>query len=121
MTLIVISIRMEVYTPNNITGKYYRLRNYSNSISLSSIKSYCIDHSIATWNILGIWENKDECLKMYNNNPIKNRIGGLNGLDTNATCWDVLSEIHKSEYEQCGSTTKHWYIKRDITDVKKVE
>ena len=103
--------RMATYSPNHITGKCYILRNYSNGIFLNMSSTYCIDHNPVTWNIVGVWENKEECLKMYGGDPAHNRIGGTIGLDTSASCWDVLSEIHKSEYEQ---RDKHWFFRKCV-------
>ena len=108
---------METYSPNKITGKYYRIhggKGSGNGVCVSTEKTYCIDYNQATWNISGIWEDGEECLKMYSHCPEKNRIGGLNGLVMNASCWDVLDEIYRSEHDKKSGIEKHWFFRKSI-------
>lgn len=103
---------MASYSPNQITGKYYRIQgNFGSGIGLYTNKVYCLDYNPSTWNILGIWENKEDCLKMYNNDPEKNRIGSWRGLDMNGTCWDVLSEIYRNEHDKKSGHERHWFFR----------
>lgn len=94
----------------SITGKCYRIYNYSNGLSLTTQKTYCVDQSSPIINILGIWENKDDCLKLYQGDIEHNRIDGANGLNISANCWDVLSNIHAIQNNQ---SERHWYFRRD--------
>ena len=108
---------MAAYSPNQITGKYYRIHGSGgNGVTVYTHKSYCIDYNQATWNILGIWEDKHECLKMYMNDPDKNRIGGKQGLVMDATCWDALSEIYRNEHDKRSGCEKHWFLRRALCD-----
>lgn len=108
---------MSTYSPNQITGKYYSIiGNCGNGVALYAGRSYCIDYNQATWNILGIWEDGEECLKMYMNDPAKNRIGGWQGLEMNMSCWDALSEIHKNEHDKRSGCERHWFLRRKTCD-----
>jgi hypothetical protein len=102
----------DTYMPHLVTGKYFRIRgDFGSGIGLHSDRMYCLDYNPITWNILGIWENKDECLKMYRNDPANNRIGGLEGLDMNVSCWDVLSEIYRNEHDKKSGQERHWFFR----------
>lgn len=107
--------KMATYSPNQITGKYYSLIGAGgNGIGVGTNNSYCIDQT--SWHTTGIWENSDECLKMYMNDPEKNRIGGWKGLQMNMTCWDVLSEIYKSEHDKKEGCERQWFLRRKVCD-----
>jgi hypothetical protein len=93
----------------SITGKCYRIYSYDNGICLTTQREYCIDHTSPIINILGIWENKDDCLKLYQSDIEHNRIDGTKGLNLSANCWDVLSEIHAIQNNQ---SERHWYFRK---------
>ncbi len=50
------------------------------------------------------------------NEPEQNRIGGWKGLQMNMTCWDVLSEIYKSENDKKGGCERQWFLRRKECD-----
>lgn len=92
------------------TGKCYRLYgDKGQGIALYMNKRYCIDHSHPMINILGIWESAEECLKLYGGNVKQHRIGGEVGFKTDATCWDVLTQIYDMEQVE---QKRRWYFKR---------
>lgn len=106
---------MTTYSPNQITGKYYSLIGTDgNGVCVNTGNLYCIDQT--SWHTTGIWEDDTECLKMYRNDPNKNRIGGWKGLQMNMTCWDVLSEIYKSEHDKKGGCERQWFLRRKVCD-----
>ena len=103
---------MSTDVSNAITGNCYRIEGRGgNGIMVNMNQTYCIDYNQAALNILGIWEDGKECLKMYAHNPEKNRIGGWQGLVMNASCWDVLSEISKSEHGKASDIERHWFFR----------
>jgi hypothetical protein len=102
---------MSLEFKNQITGKCYRIygANSGVGLNLSTKKTYCIDHSHPMINILGIWESAEDCLKLYGGDVARNRIGGTGGFITDATCWDVLSQIHDiQQIEQ----KRRWYFRK---------